>query len=289
MKLALCIGINDYPGTENDLAGCRNDAEDWAAALSTRGFAIDSLIDGAATGEAIRAGIRHLLTTATSGDTVVITYSGHGTWVPDTGGDEPDHRDEALCPHDIGENGPLLDDDLHDLFARSSPGVRTVLISDSCHSGTLTRLNHPLGDHPTRTRFLPPATFLTPQDRRRATTLDTHLPPRRHTAATPRLHTAVAGAGRHRVPDRPRPADHRPTALLLAGCADTEYAYDATFNGRPNGAFTYVALSALGGLPRSATYRDWIEAIRVSLPSQDYPQTPSLAATHLQLAWPLLA
>ncbi len=28
---ALCIGINDYPGTQNDLSGCVNDAQDWAA------------------------------------------------------------------------------------------------------------------------------------------------------------------------------------------------------------------------------------------------------------------
>ncbi|WP_349769079.1 caspase family protein, partial [Zoogloea sp.] len=25
-KKALCIGINDYPGTQNDLSGCVNDA-----------------------------------------------------------------------------------------------------------------------------------------------------------------------------------------------------------------------------------------------------------------------
>ena len=32
-KLALCIGINDYPGTDSDLSGCVNDANDWAANL----------------------------------------------------------------------------------------------------------------------------------------------------------------------------------------------------------------------------------------------------------------
>ena len=29
-KHALCIGINDYPGTGSDLSGCVNDANDWA-------------------------------------------------------------------------------------------------------------------------------------------------------------------------------------------------------------------------------------------------------------------
>ncbi len=35
-KNALCIGINDYPGTGSDLAGCVNDANDWAAALAAK-------------------------------------------------------------------------------------------------------------------------------------------------------------------------------------------------------------------------------------------------------------
>ena len=36
MKKALLVGINDYPGTGNDLAGCVNDAHDWAQVLSQR-------------------------------------------------------------------------------------------------------------------------------------------------------------------------------------------------------------------------------------------------------------
>ena len=39
-KKALCIGINDYPGTDSDLSGCVNDANDWAAELGGRGFAV---------------------------------------------------------------------------------------------------------------------------------------------------------------------------------------------------------------------------------------------------------
>ena len=44
-KKALCIGINDYPGTANDLSGCVNDANDWVAELTTRGFAVQKLLD----------------------------------------------------------------------------------------------------------------------------------------------------------------------------------------------------------------------------------------------------
>ncbi|MGI5177951.1 caspase family protein [Dactylosporangium sp. CA-152071] len=258
MKLALCVGINDYPGVSNDLYGCRNDAADWTAALTARGFDVRTLLDSAASGLAIRTGIADLLSRTSDGDAVVITYSGHGTWVPDLDGDEPDQRDEAICPHDVAANGPLLDDELSTLFATAAPGVRVVLISDSCHSGTLTRLSRPLGDGRCPTRFLAPSTFLP--------------------LGTP-THEAVA----------PRVTRPRSAALLLSACRDTEYSYDATFSGRPNGAFTYVALTTLAALPPDATYRDWLRAIRAQLPSQNYPQTPALQATPTQHTWPVLA
>ena len=41
---ALCIGINDYPGTDNDLSGCVNDAQDWAEELSRRGFTVPNCL-----------------------------------------------------------------------------------------------------------------------------------------------------------------------------------------------------------------------------------------------------
>jgi hypothetical protein len=98
------------------------------------------------------------------GDVVVITYSGHGTWVPDSDGDEPDRRDEALCPWDVREKGPLLDDNLFEIFSERERGVRLVMISDSCHSGTVARFApHPLNSQRDRTRFLAPATFLSQQ------------------------------------------------------------------------------------------------------------------------------
>ena len=40
-KRALCIGVNNYPGTHMDLEGCVNDAQDWAAELGARGFTRD--------------------------------------------------------------------------------------------------------------------------------------------------------------------------------------------------------------------------------------------------------
>lgn len=256
-KHALCIGINDYPGTDSDLAGCVNDANDWAAALAKRGFAVTRLLDGQATGKAMRRAIAKTLAGAAAGDLVVLQFSGHGSFVPDTSGDEPDGTDECLCPHDVETNGPLPDDELFELYQARPAGARLVVISDSCHSGTVARFA-PITTPPTtrgkwspqrRVRFLPPSAFLSKRE--------------------------AARLGERRSIRRSSPPG-RDAGLLLSGCQDVEYSYDAYFRGRPNGAFTWVALRALAKLPARATYSDWYAAIRRALPSQQYPQTPNL-------------
>lgn len=257
-KYALTIGINNYPGTNNDLSGCINDAKDWAHELKQRGFEVTELHDQHATKSRMIEQMGAVIAKANRGDIAVITYSGHGTWQPDQDGDEPDFRDEALCPYDLS-NGPLLDDDLYDIFTAARAGARIVFISDSCHSGTVAKFAPAFSER--KVRYMPPESY--------------EKDPKK-----------LALARRvERVPVR---GTSRATALLLAGCKDVEYSYDATFNGRPNGAFTRVALEALKGLPASATYREWHDAIRTRLPSMDYPQTPLLTGTRTQKKWRLL-
>lgn len=268
-KTALCIGINNYPGTGSDLSGCVNDANDWSAALTQRGFTVKKLLDAKATGANMRTGIGQLVSSAVSGDLVVIQYSGHGSYVPDTDGDEPDGVDEVLCPHDIDSRGPLTDDELFDLFSARKPGVKVVMISDSCHSGSVTKFA-PIDTPPTirgraairrKVKFLPPQAFLG------------------------RRELAMLGAKRsYRRASPPG----RYASLLMAGCQDTEYSYDAYFNNRPNGAFTFVALRALKNLPATATYSRWQQLIRRSLPSQQYPQAPNLFGSKSMKAWKVL-
>jgi uncharacterized caspase-like protein len=249
-RRGLCIGINDYPGADSDLSGCVNDAKDWADTLRGRGFQVSLLLDGQATKAAMTAAIRDLIAGARQGDTVVVTYSGHGTWVPDASGDEPDGRDEGLCPHDIGTRGPLLDDDLHALLSKRTAGVRILLLSDSCHSGSVTRGDESdLDPGMPRARFLPLSAWM-PADQ---------LPARPARPAA--VVTGLARAGGD---------------LLLAGCRDTEYSWDTSFGGRPNGAFTYYARKTLQALPAGASYEDWFKAIRDYLPSTRLPQTPQI-------------
>lgn len=269
-RYALCIGINDYPGTGSDLSGCVNDANDWTKELKTRGFSVEQLLDKQATGINIRKGISATIAQAKRGDVVVITYSGHGTYVPDRNGDEPDGRDEAICPHDLNTKGVITDDELFLLFNARAAGVRLVFLSDSCHSGTVSKfapIDTPAtiagANAPQRTvRFLPPETFL-------------------KGAALRQLGTSGAlRAGR---------TPGRYAGLLVSGCQDYEYSYDAWFSGRPNGAFTFVALKALKSLPEKADYREWHKKIRSSLPSRQYPQSPNLFGDSRSKRWKVLA
>jgi len=248
-KNALCIGINDYPGTANDLSGCVNDAHDWAAELDSRGYTVTKMLDKKATHAAMAKAIGSLVKDAKKGDSVIITYSGHGTWVPDSSGDEPDGRDEGLCPWDITSAGPLLDDDIRVLFAKRSSGVRILLISDSCHSGTVTKGDDSdLDVGAARARFLP---------------LEAWMPANELPAASARPLTLVSGLKRSGGD------------LLLAGCQDTEYSWDTSFQGRPNGAFTYYALKTLRE-KKPTTYAAWFAAIRAYLPSNRLPQSPQI-------------
>ncbi len=77
-KYALVIGISDYSGTQNDLKYCDDDARDWIQVLNSKGYTIHSLIDRAATKDAIINEINWLRSMAASGNEIAFIYSGHG-------------------------------------------------------------------------------------------------------------------------------------------------------------------------------------------------------------------
>ncbi|MFJ4452717.1 caspase family protein [Pseudomonas sp. NPDC089392] len=262
-KLALCIGINDYPGTENDLQGCVNDAHDWAQALDSRGFVVKTLIDAAATKLAMVTNMAQTIAEAEEGGLVVFTYSGHGTWVPDLSGDEPDGRDEALCPWDIGQAQALLDDEIEAIFNQRARGVRILLISDSCHSGSVTRGdNSELDPGLPRARFLPPQVWMPADQLGNVVQRPKHL-----------LGGLVLSGG----------------DLLLAGCTDSQLSWDTRFNNRANGAFTFYALKTLATLDATASYQDWINAISPAyLPTNQLPQDPQLFGSRTARHWQIL-
>jgi hypothetical protein len=138
--IALHIGLNSvdprqYEGWDGTLVACEADAKDMHAITSARGFTSSKLLTRKATASAVAARIRSAASKLEAGDLFVLTYSGHGGQVRDPSGEEIDWQDETWVLWDR----QLLDDELYALWAAFRPGVRILVLSDSCHSGTVVR------------------------------------------------------------------------------------------------------------------------------------------------------
>lgn len=253
-KKALCVGINNYPGTQNDLNGCVNDAHAWADLLATHydfpRSDVRLLLDEQAAKASIMAGLKNLLAGARAGDVLVFTNSSHGTYVLDADDDEPDHYDEALVPYDFRQN-LILDDELRGLFAELPAGVRLTIISDSCHSGSVTRDVAPAILPPPRPRLLRPRAIGRPD------LPDAQLAKLRSTHRKGHPQSAMK-------------------EVLLSGCKSTEYSYDAQIGGAYHGAMTYYAIEAIREADYKITYADLARVLNDKLAAEGYRQTPQL-------------
>lgn len=145
---ALLVGINKYRNPQYNLAGSVADVQNMRTFLiKTAGFREDQvklLLDGQATADNIRESIQTWLVDGSApGARVWFHYSGHGSHIPDTDGDEEDGEDEVIVAHDVEvtEKGPknlVLDDEIARLLAKMNDRQVTLVV-DSCHSGTMTR------------------------------------------------------------------------------------------------------------------------------------------------------
>jgi len=239
MKKAVCIGINNYPGIFNDLKGCVNDANDWADLLREFNFEVDVILDEQGTRENIKSALQSLVSSLRPGDYGVFTYSGHGTYNRDTSGDELDSYDEALYVYD----GILLDDELREILDDLHPQASLAFISDSCYSGTVTRVMEEDEMHYAKPRFVP-----------------------------------VVGYSPLTTVRRQFMAEAEMLEVLLTGCSDSELSYDAYIEGRYNGAMSRYAINAIRA-NREATFSQFYKVLRQALPSEEYPQTPQLEGT----------
>jgi hypothetical protein len=132
---ALLIGVNYVKDNTCRLNGCWNDAMMMYSLLtSTYAFPLDTvklLLDNDSTSDKcskknIIISLLELSTRswADSLDRVVISYSGHGTYIPDRNGDEADGKDECLCPSDFRISGLIKDDDLLYILRTFNPKTR---------------------------------------------------------------------------------------------------------------------------------------------------------------------
>jgi metacaspase-1 len=137
---SLHLGVNQvdpgHYGAVSPLRRCEQDAADLAAWATAHGYTPMVLQGAAATAAALFAALDDAAKACRSGDTLLVTFSGHGSRVPDLSGDEAaDAMDDTWCLFDR----QVLDDELLAHWHRFAPGVRIVMVADSCHSGTMHR------------------------------------------------------------------------------------------------------------------------------------------------------
>ena len=143
-KSALLIGCN-YTGTQNQLNGCLNDVANIKTRIETQyGFNnIVTMTDDTVTKPTrnnIIDGISNLLKNSSEGDVLFLSFSGHGTNVTDTNGDEKDGKDELIVPLDFN---CISDDELKSLIQSNlKKNVTMFALFDCCHSGTMLDLKY---------------------------------------------------------------------------------------------------------------------------------------------------
>ncbi len=152
-NLALIIGVNECPdfrlpdgSRPRALQGAENDATALAECLVREaGFRRRDVVvlkGPQATRAKIKSAFELMAKRTRGEDQFVIHFSGHGTQVADVRPfDEPDGRDEALCPWDATADGAnlVLDDDLG-MWLDLVRAARVTVILDCCHSGTGTKV-----------------------------------------------------------------------------------------------------------------------------------------------------
>ena len=221
---SLHIGLNrvdptHYVGWKGELVACENDARDMETIAKGQGFATQSLLTKAATSTALLDAIEKAAKGLVEDDFFLLTYSGHGGQINDVNNDEPDGLDETWVLYDR----ELVDDELHEMWSRFRPGVRVFVLSDSCHSGTMTK-----------SMFLNPAPFLPHLETRvRASTgpnlRPKFLPPDVQSKIYKERAT-LYDAIRQKTPRREK-VNVECGVILISACQDNQVAMDGTKNG----------------------------------------------------------
>jgi hypothetical protein len=271
---SLHIGLNlvsarAYGGWDGPLAACEFDAHDMAALAKGQGMKPTLLLTKEATRTAVLAAMRASAKVLKAGDFFFLTYSGHGGQVPDTNHDEPDRKDETWCLWD----GQLIDDELYLELSRFAAGVRVLVLSDSCHSGSVTRERTPPPPPPgQRAKLMPDPVARRvyaehqafydqlqadvakeAEAARKLQDPDAALAQVAHVGAAAQA-TALLGA-------------FKPAVLLISGCQDNQTSMD----GEHNGAFTEQLLKVWDHGKFKGSYGAFHARIRGGMPASQSP------------------
>jgi metacaspase-1 len=273
---SLNIGLNgvsaaQYGGWDGELEACEFDAKDMAAIAKASGMKSTKLLTKKATRSAVLSTIRKSASQMKDGDFFFLTYSGHGGQVPDLNGDEPDKKDETWCLY-----GELIDDELYVELSRFASGVRVLVLSDSCHSGTVTRdvLDTASAARPGRSKMMPPSVALRTYQEHKAfydkLQKDLSQAAKKGSASNPDDALAHLAASH----DKPRFAGQcKAEVILISGCQDNQTSMD----GNHNGAFTEQLLLVWNHGTYRGNYAKFHAAIKARMPASQSPNLFTLA------------
>jgi hypothetical protein len=259
---AITIGLNSvnpthYAGWSGPLQACEADAEDMAAIAKTAGFTTKTLLTRRATRAAVIAELTAAAAALRAGDILMVSYSGHGGQLPDKDGDESDLQDETWCLYD----GELVDDELLRLWVKFKAGVRILVFSDSCHSGTVIRARYQAlaasgGLHAVMER--PPIQPDALLERFRA------MPPNQ-ALRTYRQNRAFYDPILRQPAQNP--AAVKASVMLISGCEDNQLSADGDFNGLFTGRLKLVWNDGAF----QGDYRDFRKQISSKMPPTQSP------------------
>ena len=221
--VSLHIGVNSvnpdhYGGWSGPLNACEADAEDMMSLAENGNYESRILLTGEATRQAVIDAIKQAAEKLSDGDIFLLTYSGHGGQVADVNGDEQDLNDETWCLYD----GQLIDDELHNCWSLFQRGVRVFVLSDSCHSGSVSRA--PLGRADAQLTLSAPLAEILGTDEVRARYM-----PDEHAARTYRTNKKFYDDIQRSLPKEIPEVDA--AVRLISGCQDNQLSLDGTFNG----------------------------------------------------------
>jgi hypothetical protein len=250
--VSLHIGLNSvdpnhYDGWEGALLACEADAQDMELIAAKEGFAERTvLLTEDANFSRVIKELERIGGSLESGDLFMLTYSGHGGQVPDLNRDENDLADETWCLYDR----QLVDDHIYKMLGGFRDGVRIIILSDSCHSGTVARaalrssaqVALPGSGRP---RAMPPDVAYRVYRKNRAAY--------ESTAIDVKFENTVGAV--------------KASVILIAGCQDNQLSSDGTFNG----LFTGTLLQVWQAGRFQGTYRSLHQQVLRLMPQEQSP------------------
>lgn len=267
--ISLHVGLNavdpgHYAGWSGALRGCENDARSMKEIADSEGWSSSILLTADATRVAVVQSIKAAAATLKPGGQFLFTNSSHGGQIKDFNGDERTGIDSTLCLFD----SQIIDDELYDLWSRFEAGVRIIVVSDSCHSGTVIRANVP-GFDTLAGNF---NDIVGRANRQGGNLIPRAMPSdvgRRVLEQNESYYRDLAGQFDHvdkRIIMSPQQTNIAASVLSLSACQDEETALD----GDNHGVFTQALLKVWGRGRFDQGYRTFHEEIvqEINLPQQ---------------------